>query len=133
MNCQLIKDCAEFAIQNNHLHCVKYIYGNHKFPWCVEPCRIAAKFGNIKILQYLYNLYARFYIDDLYDSPIDWNEYICYEAAEYGNLECLKYAYENNCPCNEYTCLCAYENEQFESYCGCRGCYVIQRLLCLRR
>ena len=48
--------------------------------------RIAARWGNLRLLQYLH------------EHEFEWHEDTCAAASKGGHLDCLKYAHDNGCP-----------------------------------
>ena len=78
------------------------IAGKLKDVMTVEFCMIAAKAGNLEVLQQLHELRC------------PWDVTCCTEAAAQGHLHCLTYAHEQGAPWDAGTCGAAAKNKHME-------------------
>jgi ankyrin repeat protein len=97
---------CEYAAENGHLECLKYLREEAKAPWNSSTAYRAAENGNLHILEYL--------VERKFDKYDAW---ACMLAAENGHLDCLKYLRETRNPFARWTSravLAAHEQNQTE-------------------
>ncbi len=82
-DCPIDTLACEYAAENGHLECLKYLREEAKAPWDSNTGSCAAKNGHLHILEYLF--------ERKYDK---FDAYACYIAAVKGHLDCLKYLHE---------------------------------------
>ena len=91
------------AAQPCDIHMIKYcIDDNLTDVMTVEFCMIAAKAGDLEVLQQLHELRCT------------WDVTCCTEAAAQGHLHCLTYAHEQGAPWDASTCAAAAQNKHME-------------------
>jgi hypothetical protein len=88
------------------------------FPWDKETCRNAAKFGHLKLLQWLHKQGCPWndetfssaahsgnmkMMEWLYERKCPWDKWTYRSAAESGSLDVLKWLYEKKCPLSRDT------------------------------
>ena len=71
----------------------------------IHFCNVAAKGGQLKVLQWLRSEAG---------GKFRWDSDTCKIAAENGHLDVLKYAHQNGCPWNKYTCAYAASKGRLE-------------------
>ena len=81
--CHIDEMACEYAAENGHLECLKYLREEVKAPWGSGTASWAAAYGHLHILEYL--------VERKYDQYGAW---ACQLAAENGHLDCLKYLHE---------------------------------------
>ena len=91
------------SAQPNDICTLKYCIDNKLTDvLTVECCMIAAKAGDLEVLQQLHELRC------------PWDVTCCTEAAAQGHLHCLTYAHEQGAPWDAGTCAAAAKNKHIE-------------------
>jgi hypothetical protein len=102
--CPIDVSACEFAAQNGHLECLKYLREEAKAPWNRGTASMAAENGHLHILEYL--------VERKYDQ---FNVHACGLAAANGHLDCLKYLHETaKAPWNSDAVRIAHKNNHPE-------------------
>ena len=102
--CPIDVSACEFAAQNGHLECLKYLREEAKAPWNRGTASMAALNGHLHILEYL--------VERKYDQ---FNVHACGLAAANGHLDCLKYLHETaKAPWNSDAVRIAHKNNHPE-------------------
>jgi len=112
--CPIDEYACEYAAENGHLECLKYLREEVKAPWDWGTAALAALNGHLHILEYL--------VERKYDQ---YDVYVCAYAAMNGHLDCLKYLHETaKWPWDSRAVRFAHENNQTEclQYCLDNDC-----------
>jgi len=98
--CHIDEMACEYAAENGHLECLKYLREEVKAPWGSGTASWAAAYGHLHILEYLVERKC-----DQFD------EDACAFAAAKGQLDCLKYLHETaKAPWSSWVLQQAHEN-----------------------
>ena len=115
-------------VENGCLRLLQFVRGfNPPFPCDNFTCAIAAKEGNLEILQWLRAQTSQTTFQTTFQTSYlfcknyfrpkqcDWDEFTCAYAARNGNLKILQWARDQNppCPWNELSCSYAIINGNF--------------------
>lgn len=105
-------DVINAAIKAYSLPCVKFLREECGLQYTNETMLIAAKFGYLPIIQYLY------------ETNCSWHDEVCETLALRNKFECLQFAHEKGCPWDVRTCHAAFTRGSWQClvYAHLHGC-----------
>ena len=112
-------DCCVNAVEFRKFEILRWLRSpdqEQKCPWNSQVCAVAAKNGDLGILQEL-----RSYESEM--GRCRWDSWTCARAAEFGHLHVIKWARgcKRRCRWNEWTCTLAARNGHLECLVWCRN------------
>jgi hypothetical protein len=95
-NGHLEKIEMDVCVRNDYLNVLKVLH-NAMYPWDAHTCDIAAIYGSLCCLKYLFKSYQECKLWSIHKT-FPWENTLYYAAVEYGNLNILIYAHQHGCP-----------------------------------
>ncbi|GFH53313.1 hypothetical protein CTEN210_09789 [Chaetoceros tenuissimus] len=148
-NCRCPKELARSAVCSGNVELVKYLENK---TWDEYTILIAAKIGNIELLQYLLESGCSFndrwigpsaiennnhekvleVLHWLHEHGVPLDEKTCTHSAGFGNLKALKYARSKKCPWDDICLEIAVQSHDLEvvEYCLTNGCAIGTNAIC---